>query len=40
MGEAEAHDGSGLKTLSGKGGTKLWGESTDREVERRLDKPG
>lgn len=32
----EADDGSGLKTLSVKGGTKLWGESTDRS--RRLDK--
>lgn len=34
--EVEADDGSGLKTLSVKGGTKLWGESTDRS--RKLDK--
>ena len=31
--EVEADDGSGLKTLSVKRGTKLWGESTDSQVK-------
>jgi len=31
--EQKADDGSGLKTLSVKGGTKLWGESTDSQVK-------
>lgn len=38
--EVEAHDGSGLKTLSVQGGTKLWGESRAGEVKGRLDKIG